>query len=129
MCERRLTEVGLWDAVKDRLNDSPFRLSGGSSSCSASPAALAVGPEVLLLDEPTSALDPVTTESIEALLKTLAPALTLIVVTHNLGQAMRVSHQTMFFYQGALVEHGPTDDLFNRPTHPDTERYVTGRMG
>jgi phosphate transport system ATP-binding protein len=91
--------------------------------------ALAVGPEVLLLDEPTSSLDPVTTESIEALLKTLAPALTLIVVTHNLGQAMRVSHQTMFFYQGALVEYGATDDLFNRPSHPDTERYVTGRMG
>jgi ABC-type glutathione transport system ATPase component len=71
----------------------------------------------------------VTTESIEALLKTLAPALTLIVVTHNLGQAMRVSHQTMFFYQGALIEHGPTDDLFNRPSHPDTERYVNGTDG
>ncbi len=91
--------------------------------------ALAVGPEVLLLDEPTSALDPVTTESIEALIKTLTPALSLIVVTHNLGQAMRISDQTMFFYQGALVEHGATDDLFNRPQHPDTERYVTGRMG
>ena len=76
-----------------------------------------------------SALDPVTTESIESLLRTLTPALTLIVVTHNLGQAMRVSDNTMFFYQGALVEHGPTDDLFNNPKHPDTERYVTGRMG
>ena len=84
---------------------------------------------MLLLDEPTSSLDPVTTEAIEALLKTLAPALTLIVVTHNLGQAMRVSHDTIFFYQGKLTEHGPTDDLFNSPKHPDTERYVTGRMG
>ena len=84
---------------------------------------------MLLLDEPTSSLDPVTTESIEALLRTLAPALTLIVVTHNLGQAMRVSHNTMFFYQGQLMEHGPTDELFNRPKHEDTERYVTGRMG
>ncbi len=129
VCERRLTEVGLWDMVKDRLNDSPFRLSGGQQQLLCLARALAVGPEVLLLDEPTSALDPVTTESIEALIRTLTPALTLIVVTHNLGQAMRISDNTMFFYQGALVEHGPTDDLFNRPQHPDTERYVTGRMG
>ena len=129
VCERRLTEVGLWDMVKDRLNDSPFRLSGGQQQLLCLARALAVGPEVLLLDEPTSALDPVTTESIEGLIRTLTPALTLIVVTHNLGQAMRISDNTMFFYQGALVEHGPTDDLFNRPQHPDTERYVTGRMG
>jgi phosphate transport system ATP-binding protein len=127
VCERRLTEVGLWDAVKDRLNDSPFRLSGGQQQLLC--LALAVGPEVLLLDEPTSSLDPVTTESIEGLLRTLAPALTLIVVTHNLGQALRVSHHTMFFYQGQLMEHGPTDELFTQPKHPDTERYVTGRMG
>jgi phosphate transport system ATP-binding protein len=129
VCERRLTEVGLWDAVKDRLNDSPFRLSGGQQQLLCLARALAVGPDVLLLDEPTSSLDPVTTESIESLIKTMAPALTLIVVTHNLGQAVRISNHTMFFYQGALVEYGATDDLFNRPTHPDTERYVTGRMG
>ncbi len=129
VCERRLTEVGLWDAVKDRLNDSPFRLSGGQQQLLCLARALAVGPDVLLLDEPTSALDPVTTESIESLIKTLTPALSLIVVTHNLGQAMRISDNTMFFYQGALVEHGKTDDVFNRPSHSDTERYVTGRMG
>ncbi len=129
VCERRLTEVGLWDMVKDRLNDSPFRLSGGQQQLLCLARALAVGPEVLLLDEPTSALDPVTTESIESLLRTLAPALTLIVVTHNLGQAMRVSNYTMFLYQGQLMEHGSTEDLFNRPQNHDTERYVTGRMG
>jgi phosphate transport system ATP-binding protein len=129
VCERRLTEVGLWDAVKDRLNDSPFRLSGGQQQLLCLARALAVGPDVLLLDEPTSSLDPITTESIEALIKTMTPALSLIVVTHNLGQALRISDHTMFFYQGALVEHGATDDVFNRPSHPDTERYVTGRMG
>jgi phosphate transport system ATP-binding protein len=129
VCERRLTEVGLWDMVKDRLNDSPFRLSGGQQQLLCLARALAVGPDVLLLDEPTSSLDPVTTESIEDLIKALTPALSIIVVTHNLGQAMRISNDTMFFYQGALVEYGPTDDLFNRPSHPDTERYVTGRMG
>jgi phosphate transport system ATP-binding protein len=129
VCERRLTEVGLWDAVKDRLNDSPFRLSGGQQQLLCLARALAVGPDVLLLDEPTSSLDPVTTEAIEDLMKTLTPALSLIVVTHNLGQAMRISNNTMFFYQGALVEYGATDDLFTRPSHPDTERYVTGRMG
>ena len=129
VCERRLTEVGLWDAVKDRLNDSPFRLSGGQQQLLCLARALAVGPEVLLLDEPTSALDPITTEAIEGLLRTLTPALTLIVVTHNLGQAMRVSDNTMFFYQGQLMEYGLTDDLFNRPQQLDTERYVTGRMG
>jgi phosphate transport system ATP-binding protein len=129
VAERRLTEVGLWDAVKDRLNDSPFRLSGGQQQLLCLARALAVGPEVLLLDEPTSSLDPLSTESIEALLRELTPALTLIVVTHNLGQAMRISHNTMFFYQGRLVEHGPTDALFSSPREADTERYVTGRMG
>jgi phosphate transport system ATP-binding protein len=129
VCERRLTEVGLWDMVKDRLNDSPFRLSGGQQQLLCLARALAVGPDVLLLDEPTSSLDPITTESIESLIKTMTPALSLIVVTHNLGQALRISNHTMFFYQGALVEHGRTDDVFNRPEHPDTERYVTGRMG
>jgi phosphate transport system ATP-binding protein len=129
VAERRLTEVGLWDAVKDRLNDSPFRLSGGQQQLLCLARALAVGPEVLLLDEPTSSLDPISTEMIEALIRQLSPALTLIVVTHNLGQAKRVSHNTMFFYQGELIEHGPTDELFEHPKHTHTERYVSGRMG
>jgi phosphate transport system ATP-binding protein len=129
VAEQRLREVGLWDAVKDRLNDSPFRLSGGQQQLLCLARALAVGPDVLLLDEPTSALDPISTESVEALIRQLAPALTLIIVTHNLGQARRVSHQTMFFYDGQLVEHGQTDQIFEHPQQADTERYVTGRMG
>jgi len=129
VAERRLREVGLWDAVKDRLGDSPFRLSGGQQQLLCLARALAVGPDVLLLDEPTSALDPISTEYVEALMRQLAPALTLIVVTHNLAQARRVSHQTMFFYEGNLVEHGSTTDLFERPRDPQTERYVTGRIG
>ncbi len=129
VAEQRLTEVGLWDAVKDRLGDSPFRLSGGQQQLLCLARALAVGPEVLLLDEPTSSLDPVSTEYVEALMRNMAPALTLIVVTHNLAQARRVSHRTMFFYGGHLVEHGPTTDLFEHPVQEETERYVTGRMG
>ncbi len=129
VAEQRLREVGLWDAVKDRLHDSPFRLSGGQQQLLCLARALAVGPDVLLLDEPTSSLDPISTEYVEALLRELVPALTLIVVTHNLGQARRVSHGTMFFYDGRLVEHGPTDDLFEQPKDPQTERYVTGRFG
>jgi phosphate transport system ATP-binding protein len=129
VAEQRLREVGLWDAVKDRLNDSPFRLSGGQQQLLCLARALAVGPEVLLLDEPTSALDPISTELVEDLLRALAPALTLIVVTHNLGQARRLSHTTMFFYQGALIEHGATESLFENPVAPETERYVSGRIG
>jgi phosphate transport system ATP-binding protein len=129
VAEERLRQVGLWEAVKDRLGDSPYRLSGGQQQLLCLARSLAVGPEVLLLDEPTSALDPISTELVEGLLRNLAPALTLIVVTHNLGQARRVSHNTMFFYEGELVEHGPTEDLFERPVDQKTSRYVTGRMG
>jgi phosphate transport system ATP-binding protein len=129
VAEERLRQVGLWDAVKDRLNDSPFRLSGGQQQLLCLARALAVGPEVLLLDEPTSALDPISTELVEALLRQLTPALTLIIVTHNLGQARRASNQTMFLYEGRLVEHGATEDVFERPKEQRTEHYVTGRMG
>ncbi len=129
IAEQRLREVGLWDAIKDRLGDSPFRLSGGQQQLLCLARALAVGPDVLLLDEPTSALDPISTEMVEGLVRQLTPALTIIVVTHNLGQARRLSDNTMFFFGGALVEHRPTEQLFEHPNHPDTERYVTGRMG
>ena len=129
VAEERLRQVGLWDAVKDRLKDSPFRLSGGQQQLLCLARALAVGPEVLLLDEPTSSLDPISTELVEGLLRQLTPALTLIIVTHNLGPARRASDNTMFLYEGQLVEHGPTEELFERPKEARTEHYVTGRMG
>jgi phosphate transport system ATP-binding protein len=90
---------------------------------------LAIGPEVVLLDEPTSSLDPITTENIEAMVRSLVPALTVIIVTHNLGQARRLSDRTAFFYQGRLVEFAETAELFEGPKHPETARYVSGRMG
>ncbi len=129
VAEERLRQVGLWDAAKDRLGDSPFRLSGGQQQLLCLARALAVGPDVLLLDEPTSSLDPVSTERIEEMFRSLSPALTLIVVTHNLAQARRVSHHTMFFYEGELVEHGPTADMFDNPTEARTASYVSGRIG
>jgi phosphate transport system ATP-binding protein len=129
VAEMRLREVGLWDAVKDRLRDSPYQLSGGQQQLLCLARALAVGPEVLLLDEPTSALDPLSTDAVEQLLRAMTPALTLIIVTHNLGQARRVSDSTMFFYDGRLVEHGPTEEVFSRPREADTGRYVNGLMG
>lgn len=125
----RLRQVGLWDAVKDRLRDSPYRLSGGQQQLLCLARALAVGPDVLLLDEPTSSLDPISTEYVEELLRKLTPALTLIIVTHNLGQARRLSDRTMFLFEGELVEYGPTEQVFEHSREPRTEHYVTGRIG
>ena len=129
IAEERLAEVGLWDAVADRLKDSPFRLSGGQQQLLCLARALAIGPDVLLLDEPTSSLDPNATESIEALIRNLAPALTVVIVTHNLAQARRVSDRTIFLYNGRLVEHGETRQVFENPAEVETERYVSGRFG
>ncbi len=125
----RLTEVGLWEAVAGRLDDSPFRLSGGQQQLLCLARALAISPQVLLLDEPTSSLDPGATESIEALIRTLVPALTVVIVTHNLAQARRVSDRTMFVYQGHLVEHGDTTQMFENPAQQETAHYVAGRYG
>jgi len=127
--ERRLTEVGLWDAVSSRLKDSPFRLSGGQQQLLCLARALAVDPEVLLLDEPTSSLDPLATESIEALIKRLTPKITVVIVTHNLAQARRVADSTIFLYQGHMVEHGDTEQVFENPAHEETAHYVGGRFG
>ena len=129
LAEQRLREVGLWDAVADRLKDSPFRLSGGQQQLLCLARALAIGPDVLLLDEPTSSLDPVATESIEALIRTLVPALTVVIVTHNLAQARRVADRTIFLNRGRLVEHGDTAQVFERSSEEETAHYVGGRFG
>src|ERR1700752_963888 len=129
VAQARLTEVGLWDAVKDRLWDSPFRLSGGKQQLLCLARALAVNPEVLLLDEPTSSLDPATTEKIEGLIRSLADRLTVIMVTHDLAQAARIGDRTALFFDGRLIEEGPTEQLFLAPKHEQTVRYVSGLFG
>jgi phosphate transport system ATP-binding protein len=129
IAEQRLTEVGLWEAVRDRLKDSPFRLSGGQQQLLCLARALAISPDVLLLDEPTSSLDPMATESIEKLIRTLIPQLTVIIVTHNLAQAARIADRTIFLNRGRLVETGPTKQLFENPAHEETAHYVSGRFG
>jgi phosphate transport system ATP-binding protein len=129
IAKQRLTEVGLWDAVSTRLKDSPFRLSGGQQQLLCLARALAVDPQVLLLDEPTSSLDPLATESIEALISTLTPKITVVIVTHNLAQARRIADSTIFLYQGRMVEHGDTDQVFENPAHEETAHYVGGRFG
>ncbi len=129
IAEQRLSEVGLLDAVGERLKDSPFRLSGGQQQLLCLARALAIEPEILLLDEPTSSLDPNATESIEALIRTLVPRLTVVIVTHNLAQARRVSDRTVFLNQGRMVEHGETKQVFENPAEEETARYVAGRFG
>jgi phosphate transport system ATP-binding protein len=129
IARQRLTEVGLWSAVSGRLKDSPFRLSGGQQQLLCLARALAISPEVLLLDEPTSSLDPMATESIESLIRTLVPTITVIIVTHNLAQARRMADRTIFLYQGHLVEHGSTQQVFENPAREETAHYVSGRFG
>jgi len=125
IAETRLAEVGLWSHISDRLDDSPFRLSGGQQQLLCLARAIAVEPDVLLLDEPTSSLDPRSTEAVEELVKRLTPGLTVIIVTHNLAQAHRISDHTIFFYEGRLVEAGPTRELFERPKRPETAQYLS----
>ena len=127
--ERSLRRAALWDEVRDRLQHSALALSGGQQQRLCIARALANDPEVLLLDEPASALDPMATQKIEELLFELKGELTVIIVTHNLQQAARVSDHTAFFYLGKLVEFAPTDQLFTAPKEARTEEYVTGRFG
>ena len=127
--EESLRGAVLWDEVKDRLDRNALGLSGGQAQRLCLARALAVQPEVLLMDEPTSALDPKATARIEELIVQLRGRYTLVIVTHNMQQAARVSDQTAFFYEGILVEYGPTTDLFTRPREKQTEDYITGRFG
>ena len=127
--ESALRRAALWDEVKDRLRQSALGLSGGQQQRICIARALANEPEVLLLDEPASALDPIATQKVEELLYELKRELTIIIVTHNLQQAGRVSDTTAFFYLGRLVEAGPTDRMFTSPVNERTEAYITGRFG
>ncbi len=127
--ERSLKQAALWEEVKDRLHTSALSLSGGQQQRLCIARALATDPDVLLMDEPASALDPASTSRIEDLIFELKRNYTIIIVTHNMQQAARVSDQTAFFFQGKLIEVGPTDQLYTRPQAKQTEDYITGRFG
>lgn len=127
--EEALVKAALWDEVKDKLHQSGMALSGGQQQRLCIARALAVEPEVLLLDEPTSALDPISTARIEELLDELKSRLTVLIVTHNMQQAARVSDQTVFMNDGRVIEHNSTQTLFTRPENKQTEDYITGRFG
>ncbi len=127
--EKSLKQAAIWEEVKDRMNESALGLSGGQQQRLCIARALAVGPEVLLMDEPASALDPIATQKIEELITELSSKLTIIIVTHNMQQAARVSDRTAFFYMGKLIEVNDTDTLFTKPELKQTEDYITGRFG
>ena len=127
--EKALTDAAIWDEVKDRLKKNALGLSGGQQQRLCIARALAVEPEVLLMDEPTSALDPISTSRIEDLAMELKKDYTIVIVTHNMQQALRISDQTAFFLLGDLVEYGSTESLFSQPVDKRTENYITGRFG
>ncbi len=127
--ERSLKNVAIWDEVKDRLKKSALGLSGGQQQRLCIARALAVEPEVILMDEPTSALDPISTSKIEDLAVELKENYTIIIVTHNMQQAARISDKTAFFLLGEMVEFGRTEDIFSMPKDKRTEDYITGRFG
>jgi len=127
--ENAIKGAALWDEVKDRLHDSAFGLSGGQQQRLVIARAIAIEPEVLLLDEPASALDPISTLKIEELIYELKDKYTIVIVTHNMQQAARVSDYTAFMYMGKLIEYGDTNTLFTNPNQKQTEDYITGRYG
>jgi len=127
--EEALSRAALWDEVKDYLRQPGTAISGGQQQRLCIARALAVAPEILLMDEPTSAIDPIATARIEELINTLRATYTIVIVTHNMQQAARVSDYTAFFYHGRIVEFGPTQRIFTAPTNKQTEDYITGRFG
>ena len=127
--ERSLKRAALWEEVKDRLHDSALGLSGGQHQRLCIARAIAISPEIILMDEPCSALDPRSTTRIEDLIGELRGEYTIIIVTHNMQQAARVSDHTAFLYEGVLVEFGKTEDVFTNPQKQETEDYITGRFG
>lgn len=127
--EKALTAAALWNEVKDKLFVSGLALSGGQQQRLCIARAIALEPEVLLMDEPTSAIDPVATARIEELVQTLKKRYTIVIVTHNMQQAARISDFTAFFYNGKIIEYGTTEELFTRPKDKRTEDYITGRFG
>ena len=127
--ERSLRDAAIWDEVKDRLRKNALGLSGGQQQRLCIARALAVEPNVLLMDEPTSALDPISTSKIEELAMELKEKYTIVIVTHNMQQAVRISDQTAFFLLGDLIEYGNTEQLFSQPKEKKTEDYITGRFG
>lgn len=127
--ESSLRKAALWDEVKDRLKESALSLSGGQQQRLCIARALSVTPQILLLDEPASALDPVSTGKIEELISELKDELRIVIVTHNMQQAARVSNYTAYFYLGKLMEHGETDTIFTNPTQQSTQDYIMGRFG
>jgi len=127
--EQSLRAAAIWDEVKDRLDESALALSGGQQQRLCIARALAVKPDILLMDEPASALDPIATQRIEELIYDLKTAYTIVIVTHNMQQAARVSDNTAFFWLGKLIEYGPTNKIFTNPSEKLTEDYVTGRFG
>ena len=129
VCEQSLKGAALWDEVKDRIHESALSLSGGQQQRLCIARAIASEPEVLLLDEPCSALDPIATGKIEDLIGELRGEYSILIVTHNMQQAARISDFTALMYLGRLLEYGPTSDIFTRPRLPETEDYVTGRFG
>ena len=129
LVESCLKQAALWDEVKGRLNDSAMALSGGQQQRLCIARTLATKPRIILMDEPASALDPASTSRIEDLIGELCSQYTIVIVTHNMQQASRVSHRTAFFFEGNLIEYGPTTGIFTNPSEKKTEDYITGRFG
>jgi phosphate transport system ATP-binding protein len=127
--EESLTKAGLWNEIKDRLHDQASALSGGQQQRLCIARTIAIEPEIILMDEPCSALDPIATAKIEELIDELKENFTIIIVTHSMQQAGRVSDMTAFFNMGKIVEYGTTDKIFTNPTHQQTQDYITGRFG